>query len=157
MLLFSSTITVFNDLPLRHPYLCIYYTSVFLEPLHSARDRHPQQRMCSYSPALRSSCFVSIFLGKHVIEENLRMRKQYPGHRKAEIQEPVGGTCRLVVPVTSSMWDLHCTRPCPLLRTSSLAFGILLRCTSRSVYACAQLFISRLKSILKSLSSIWYL
>ena len=64
---------------------------------------------------------------------------------------------RLVVPLTSSMWDLHCTRPCPLLGTSSLAFGFLLRCTSWSVYACAKLFISRLRSILKSLSSILYL
>jgi len=37
---------------------------LFLEPLHSARDRHPYQRTCSHSPTydLRSCCYIFFYL-----------------------------------------------------------------------------------------------
>lgn len=42
---------------------------LFLEPLHSARDRHPYQRACCHSPTydLRSCCYI-FFLSLYLLK-----------------------------------------------------------------------------------------
>ena len=56
---FSSAISVFTIF-LWDLRIFVSLHIPFLEPLHSARDRHPYQRTCSHSPTydLRSCCYI---------------------------------------------------------------------------------------------------